>query len=218
MRSSRWFGPTRRPRRRFLQDGVDGASQRQIARDARTSLGMIYYYFPTKNDLFAAVAEHIYAHVLQDITRALADDVPPDARLRRLFDRLASLSDEELDVIRIVLREVLVSSERRHRIVGMFARGHVPLLLKTLVEGMQAGAFRTFDQPMIAMAHVIALGAVPQVVRRLLVAEFGEPATFPRAEAVASAGFDTLMHGLGAAPRIPRSNRTRMRHQPIVAR
>ena len=41
-------------RRRFLEDGVDGASLRKIAREAGTNIGMIYYYFPTKDDLFLA--------------------------------------------------------------------------------------------------------------------------------------------------------------------
>ena len=46
-------------RRRFLKEGVDGASLRTIARDAKTSIGMVYYYFPTKDDLFFAVVEEV---------------------------------------------------------------------------------------------------------------------------------------------------------------
>jgi TetR/AcrR family transcriptional regulator, transcriptional repressor for nem operon len=42
-------------RARFLQEGVDGAALRQIARDAGTNIGMVYYYFKTKDDLLAAV-------------------------------------------------------------------------------------------------------------------------------------------------------------------
>ena len=48
-------------RTRFLADGVDGASLRHIARAARTSIGMVYYYFPTKDDLFLAVVEELLA-------------------------------------------------------------------------------------------------------------------------------------------------------------
>lgn len=39
-------------RKRFLEQGVDGASLRKIAEDAGTNIGMIYYYFPTKEALF----------------------------------------------------------------------------------------------------------------------------------------------------------------------
>jgi len=58
-------------RERFLKDGVDGASLRAIAHDARTSIGMIYYYFPTKDDLFLAVVEQVYEKVLADMASAL---------------------------------------------------------------------------------------------------------------------------------------------------
>jgi AcrR family transcriptional regulator len=48
-------------RARFLVEGVDGASLRSIAQDAGTNVGMIYYYFPTKDDLFLGVVEDVYA-------------------------------------------------------------------------------------------------------------------------------------------------------------
>ena len=51
-------------RRRFLSDGVEGASLRAIARDARTSIGMIYYYYPAKDDLFLAVDGCLHGAIL----------------------------------------------------------------------------------------------------------------------------------------------------------
>src|SRR4029077_6434218 len=44
----------RAARERFLAEGVDGASLRTIASDAGTNVGMVFYYFPTKDDLFLA--------------------------------------------------------------------------------------------------------------------------------------------------------------------
>ena len=38
-------------RRRFLTEGIDGASLRGIAADAGTNIGMVYYYFPTKDEM-----------------------------------------------------------------------------------------------------------------------------------------------------------------------
>ena len=61
-------------RERFLTEGVDGASLREIARDAGTSIGMVYYYFPTKDELFLAVVEEVYAKLLADLASALAPE------------------------------------------------------------------------------------------------------------------------------------------------
>ena len=52
-------------RARFLAQGVDGASLRSIADDAGTSIGMVYYYFKTKDDLFLAVVEDVYGELMR---------------------------------------------------------------------------------------------------------------------------------------------------------
>src|SRR6185436_13781032 len=104
-------------RERFRETGVDGASLRAIARDAKTSIGMIYYYFPTKDDLFFAVVEESYAKILADMERALAPDGTLEERLVRLFERIANVSDDEIETVRLVGREALLSSARRDRLV-----------------------------------------------------------------------------------------------------
>src|SRR5215204_2806001 len=89
-------------RARFLSDGVDGASLRGIASDARTSIGMVYYYFASKDELFFAVVEALYEKLLKDIEAAIAPDVPVPERIERLYLRVARLSDEELLVMRLI--------------------------------------------------------------------------------------------------------------------
>src|SRR5688572_24885486 len=86
-------------RNRFLIEGVDGASLRQIATDAGTNIGMIYYYYPTKDDLFFAVIEDVYEPFLVDLESALALDFPPDERIRRLYARVAAMSDVEFQTV-----------------------------------------------------------------------------------------------------------------------
>jgi AcrR family transcriptional regulator len=87
-------------RERFLQDGVDGAALRQIARDAGTNIGMVYYYFKTKDDLFLAVVEDVYKVILADVTQVMSAAAPEEERLRQLYQRLARMSDVEFQVVR----------------------------------------------------------------------------------------------------------------------
>ena len=58
-------------RTRFLREGVDGASLRDIAADASTVLGTIVYHFPKKEDLFLEVVEKAYAPMLEDLAALL---------------------------------------------------------------------------------------------------------------------------------------------------
>src|SRR5215213_5977897 len=79
----------------FDREGVDAVSLRTIARRAGTTIGMIYYYFPTKDDLFFAVIEDVYELVLPDIAALLAADAPLRAKLARVMRRLAGGSEAE---------------------------------------------------------------------------------------------------------------------------
>jgi AcrR family transcriptional regulator len=154
-------------RKRFLKDGVEGASLRALAKDAGTSIGMVYYYYPTKDDLFMALVEQTYVRVLDDLAKALAPDVPVRERMARLFERISALDEHELVIVRLVIREVLTSPKRRDRLIERFQRGHIALLARTISDGILEGAFDPTLHPFVLMASTAALGTVPQIVRRV---------------------------------------------------
>ncbi len=185
-------------RARFLSEGVDGASLRAIARDADSNIGMIYYYFPTKDDLFLGVVEEVYAAVLADLEAALAQDADFEARVRAMYVRIGRLTADEADVFRLVVREALVSSERMSRLMERFKRGHVPLVLRVVSEGKQAGALAS-DVPLpLMMITTLALGVLPQFVLRTL----GERSPFGDAlkpgDALVEPLLRVLLGGIGA--------------------
>ena len=185
-------------RARFLQEGVDGASLRAIAADADTSVGMIHYYFPTKDELFLAVVEDIYAAMLTDLAAALAPDVPVEARLRRLYQRLGAMSDTEATTLRLIIREALVSSTRLARIVERFRRGHVPLMLATISDGMAAGVLRADLPPLLLALLTFALGVVPPVLTRQAGATF-PVGLLPQGPALGEMLVSLVLGGIGAS-------------------
>lgn len=155
-------------RDRFLRDGVDGASLRGIASDAGTNIGMVYYYFPTKDELFLAVVEQLYGTLLSDLEAAITPDVPVPERVRRVYDRIARLSDDELLVLRLVLREALTSNARFARLRERFKAGHIPLIARLVADGYADGVFDRKLHPMVAMLSLVGMGFVPQLIRRVL--------------------------------------------------
>jgi AcrR family transcriptional regulator len=181
-------------RARFLSDGVDGASLRGIAADAGTSIGMVYYYFPTKDDLFFGVVEELYQKLLKDIELAIAPDVAVRDRVERLFLRIGRLSDEELLVLRLVAREALTSNTRFARLRERFQAGHIPLIARLVADGYESGAFNRDLHPMVGMLSVAGMGVVPQLIVRAL----GDQLPFPGAptgEALSKLLVDTLFSG-----------------------
>jgi AcrR family transcriptional regulator len=183
-------------RGRFLSDGVDGASLRSIASDAGTSIGMVYYYFPTKDDLFLAVVEEVYVKLLADMEDALSPKVSVEARISRLYRRIGAMSDVELLTLQLIVREGLVSSSRLQKLVERFQRGHLPLVIATVADGLGDGTLRSTVHPAVVMIATLAMGVLPQVLRRVAGAQLPF-AALPSGEALSDALVDVLLRGVG---------------------
>lgn len=157
-------------RERFLEHGVDGASLRKIAADAGTNIGMIYYYFPTKDDLFSAVLEDVYGPFVSDFEAIMNDRGTLRERLIALSIRIGEMTAEEFAVMRIVIREGLVSGERLGQLAARFMRGHVPAVLSAIRQARKDGELRQdVGLPVVAMA-IASTVLLPQLIRRRAIA------------------------------------------------
>lgn len=184
-------------REHFLRDGVDGASLRGVATQAKTSIGMVYYYFKTKDELFLAVLEDVYAAVLRDLMEALDPLQSVEDRIRGLYRRIGSMSNEEMTVIRLIVREALVSSERVDQVLERFRRGHLPLMLRLIADATTSGTVDPSIPPVVLLVSMMALGGAGQLLRRFIEARMPFP---PQPDAVSS--WDRMLgiflHGVSA--------------------
>ena len=183
-------------RERFAATGVDASSLRSIASDAGTSIGMIYYYFPTKDDLFLAVVEDVYGRLLGDLEAALGSEQDFARRALALYRRIARSSEIEGQVIRLVAREAFTSGQRRESVARRFSRGHVPLIFQAVLAAVRAGELRSDISPLVLMAATIALGTLPQIALRALGRHL--PSAVPSAEELTRQLARVLMEGVGA--------------------
>jgi AcrR family transcriptional regulator len=187
-------------RRHFLASGVDGSSLRAIAQDAGTSIGMIYYHYETKDELFRAVVEEVYEPLLGELLVMLEPERDVEARLHDALGRLGRMSEEELEVVRIIIREGMSHSERLRWIVERVTRGHLPLVFQLMSDGMSQGTLRSDMHPLVLLLATGSLGLFAQVMRRRL-PEGGMPeAGAPDGAALAEALSEVLLHGIGARP------------------
>jgi AcrR family transcriptional regulator len=191
-------------RGRFLNEGVDGASLRRIADDAGTSIGMVYYYFPTKEELFLAVVEEVYVALLADLEKVLAPALPVEQRLEALYRRLGALTPDELLVGRIMLREALASPARVDKLFQRFQRGHVPLLLALVRDGLAAGLFDTSHPPAQLLVSMMVLAGPAQALLRMVGTRLhlGRP---PDGAALARQMMSILLQGVGGRAQGPRA-------------
>jgi hypothetical protein len=118
-------------------------------------------------------------------------------RLARVFARIGEASEGELEVVRLVVREVLLSSERFQRVFARMQRGHVKLLLEALGEGVQSGEIDASIPPPLLLLSTLAMGAMPQFVRRA--AGHAPPfKALPPAPLLAEMSAELLLRAIGA--------------------
>ena len=183
---------------RFLHDGVDGASMRQIAHDARTSLGMITYYFASKDDLFVAVVEDAYRRMLDEVAAALTPEAPFEVQVERLYARVARFDDDEVRVIRLVLREAMLASPRMPALMARFSEGHIPLVLQSVLTAMVRNEARSDLHPLALMASIFGGALLPQLFRRLVGPMMPAHLALPEADALATMMRRVLFEGIAA--------------------
>ncbi len=91
----------------FVENGFGAAKMDEIARRAKSSKGTIFNYFPTKEDLFKAVADTVLANKLDQLQHiAAAPDLPLSALIPALLAQAANLSDSHVPAImRLLIAE-----------------------------------------------------------------------------------------------------------------
>jgi AcrR family transcriptional regulator len=157
-------------RAEFLEHGVDAGSLRAIAKRARTTIGMVYYYFPTKDVLFLAVVDESYDAMLARLAVAIEPTRSFAERVERLYGFFGALSPDERDVLRMIVREALCSTERLQSLLARFERGHLPMVIDLVRAGFAEGQLQPGLHPLLAMACLGGIGLLPQLVLPALTA------------------------------------------------
>jgi AcrR family transcriptional regulator len=170
---------------------------------------MIFYYFPTKDDLFLAVVEEVYGKLVEDLSAALEGGESARERLAGAFSRLGRAAEDEVEVIRLILREALLvpTSPRFSRLMARFRQGHLAVVLRTLARGVEEGELDSSVPLPLLMMTTFAMGALPQILRR--VAGHEPPfSLLPAPDVLASSAAELLFRGVAARPKPKRAVRS----------
>lgn len=144
----------------FARHGLAGARGDRIARAARTSERMVYYYFGSKEGLFRAVLEAAYLS-LQQAERSLElDHLPPEQALDAFCRFVWRYYLEHPEFIGLVNTENLYRAEHLQRSphLAELVSPVVELLRALLARGVRAGVFRSGIDPVQLYIAIAALG------------------------------------------------------------
>jgi AcrR family transcriptional regulator len=91
--------------RRFSTTGFDGTTMRDIAALSGMLAGSIYYYYPTKEQLFLAVHEYAIEHICESVRRAVDPDAEPWTRLTQAAQGYLESMLKEFEYASIIITE-----------------------------------------------------------------------------------------------------------------
>jgi AcrR family transcriptional regulator len=144
-------------RRVFSERGFKGTTIADIAEEARIALGTVYLYFPSKEDLFAALSQR-FSELLTSTIRA---DVPGDSleesirgRIRNVFEFCGA----NRDLVRLVVLNTDADSRAAKRMRAS-SHDHYRPLVEAFAEGARQGLSRDAD-PVIMTQLTVGLVSI----------------------------------------------------------
>ncbi len=180
----------------FSEKGFTKATNKDVAREAGITPGLIYYYFESKEKLLEAMIEsRSPIRLLMSLTpQVLA--LSPEAFLRFIIRQVLSIIEGEnfIQLIRVMLPEIVHNPEMTPTVAGFLQRV-MEFLTSYFESKMEAGELRQSDASLTAQ---VFLGSVMGfVLRRHIIRD--EQALQYTPEQITDAIVDTIFSGV--APR-----------------
>jgi AcrR family transcriptional regulator len=130
--------------REFTDKGLAGARMDVIARGAGVAKGLVFHHFGSKDGLWIAALEHVYALLRAGQDEVALDALGPVEGMRRLAHDTFRLFRAHPEIV------ALMNEENLHRARHLRAAGNVPRLYnplfatigRLLAEGRAQGLFR----------------------------------------------------------------------------
>lgn len=135
--------------RLFVQKGYGNTTIRDIAAEAKISVGLLFHYFPTKRDLLEAHVESAAAG-MNDALAILQSDAPPLS----IFRSIAEMTMAGLSAPMARWWYALVNQPLPAEIVGKHLPGEelVGRSVELIVRGQESGEIRSGNPASLAMA------------------------------------------------------------------
>ena len=178
----------------FAEKGFSRATNRDVAREAGITTGLIYYYFDNKEALLQAVLEaHSPAQILAQVTPEMLEQ-PPEVFLPLILQRVLNIAENEqfLGLVRVVLPEALHNPEMATLASGVAQR--VFGFLAGYLQMQVARGMLRADLNLDTATHALIGSMVTLVIRRQILCD--PQVTGYTHEDLACSVVDTVLQGI----------------------
>lgn len=153
--------------RLFIVNGYDKTTTRQIARAARLSIGSLYEYFATKEDVLYLVMDAIYMEIEHALASVNSKGPKGRAMLKELIRQYFLACHRKSDYMLLLYQETHVLTREWRKRVLKNELGITAIFEKVLKAIFEAGdSYKAKDNQIQLMAHNISVMAHMWTFRR----------------------------------------------------
>ena len=144
----------------FAAGGFKGASMDAIAARTHTTRALINYYFGSKEKLYIAVLEQVYAEIREAEARLELDHLAPEDALRRIVEFTYGYYLSHEGFVRLVVAENQARGRhlRKSKAMRTLNRPIIERLSRVIARGQAEGRFRRDIDPVEVHKAIAALG------------------------------------------------------------
>ncbi len=145
----------------FARKGYHQTSVREVAEAARLSVGALYTYIKTKEDILLLVYHRIFKLFQEKMSEAMVKGGEPPAQLRAAIGATLKLYEEYQDLILVLYQES--HTLRREALQQLFEvdRRYVSMVQAIIERGVREGHFVVEDSNLIAIAILFLCAVWP---------------------------------------------------------
>ncbi len=151
--------------RLFAREGFHATGMRAIARAAGVSIGAIYHYFKSKDDILCAIVRQEIEHRRRFLERLRQEGLSVPEQIKRIVEMHFARLRENKDTVRLLHRELRAPSARLWEKLPALYEEIADYLAQLIDEGIAAGQIRPC-QSIVAAYSII--GMVEAVTQRAL--------------------------------------------------
>lgn len=146
----------------FSEKGFHTASMDEIARESNISKGGLYFYFPSKTDIFSTLIRELGESLVERLGSRLTGISDPEEKLQALLDGIIEIFVKYQGLARFLLIESFISNpefgKERQRVIKNLEE----LVAGIIKEGKDNGIFREdTDEKLVASLWI---GAVHHLI------------------------------------------------------
>jgi len=147
-------------RKLFARQGFHATGMRDIAKLANVSIGSLYHYFRSKDELFLAVVRRAFEERLAQARELMRQGLPAPEILRQVLTRYFAGLAEEPETAQLLSRVWAPEEPALWKKLGALLEEYAQAIAALLEEASKSGAIRPIHPLLAAYALLGMAGAI----------------------------------------------------------